>query len=284
MATSERVATPGRRGARRQAAAPQPALVLHRYDWSESSLILDLFTRDSGRVAAAAKGAKRPYSQLRSVLMPFQRVLVQFGHSRGDDAAEVHTLRSAEWAGDGTRISGEAWFAAFYLNELLMRLLARDDPHAQLFDAYAATLQGLDCGAAAEPEAVLRAFELLLLRETGVLPQLDRATLTQQPVTADQWYTLRPEQGLVASAAAEGALRGSHCLALAAALDAVAVGGEARLPLAPLHAACADAQAGLKAQLRAQLHYHLGGTKLRTRQIMIESYRLLATEPSTPSP
>jgi DNA repair protein RecO (recombination protein O) len=283
MATNERVAATGGRGARRQAAPAQPAFVLHRYDWSESSLILDLFTRDSGRVAAAAKGAKRPYSQLRSVLMPFQRVLVQFGRARGDEAAEVHSLRSAEWAGDGTRIAGDAWFAAFYLNELLMRLLARDDPHEQLFDAYAATLQGLSCGAEAEPEAVLRAFELLLLRETGVLPQLDRVTLTQQPVAEDQWYALRPEQGLVATGPAEGALRGSQCLALAAALDALAHGASG-CALAPLQSACADAQVGLKAQLRAQLHYHLGGTKLRTRQIMVESHRLLATEPSTSSP
>jgi DNA repair protein RecO (recombination protein O) len=271
------------RSRRRQAALPQPAFVLHRYDWSESSLILDLFTRDSGRVAAAAKGAKRPYSQLRSILMPFQRVLVQFGRARGDEAAEVHTLRSAEWAGDGLRIAGDAWFAGFYLNELLMRLLARDDPHARLFDAYAATLQGLSCGTDAEPEAVLRAFELLLLCETGVLPQLDRTTLTQQPLTADQWYALRPEQGLVAIGPAAGALRGSQCLTLAAALDALA-GGVSGSALAPLHAACADAQAGLKAQLRTQLHYHLGGTRLRTRQIMVESNRLLATEASTPSP
>jgi DNA repair protein RecO (recombination protein O) len=152
-----------------------------------------------------------------------------------------------------------------------------------LFDAYAATLQGLGCGADAEPEAVLRAFELLLLRETGVLPQLDRVTLTQQPVAADQWYALRPEQGLVATGPAEGALRGTQCLVLAAALDAVA-GGVSGCTLVPLQSACADAQAGLKAQLRSQLHYHLGGTKLRTRQIMVESYRLLATEPSTSSP
>jgi DNA repair protein RecO (recombination protein O) len=283
MATNERVVAAGGRSTRRHAASPQPAFVLHRYDWSESSLILDLFTRDSGRVAAAAKGAKRPYSQLRSVLMPFQRVLVQFGRARGDETAEVHTLRSAEWGGDGSRISGDAWFAGFYLNELLMRLLARDDPHALLFDAYATTLQGLGAGADAEPEAVLRAFELLLLRETGVLPQLDRTTLTQQPVTADRWYALRPEQGLVAVGPAEGALRGSHCLALAAALDALA-GSVSGAALAPLHAACADAQAGLKAQLRSQLHYHLGGTKLRTRQIMVESNRLLATDTSTLSP
>jgi DNA repair protein RecO (recombination protein O) len=89
------------RGSRRVASPGQNAFVLNRYDWSETSLILDLFTRDSGRVAVAAKGAKRPYSQLRSVLMPFQRVVVQFGRTRGDEAADVHNLRSAEWAGQG---------------------------------------------------------------------------------------------------------------------------------------------------------------------------------------
>jgi recombinational DNA repair protein (RecF pathway) len=80
------------------------------------------------------------------------------------------------------------------LNELLMRLLVREDPHPQLFDAYACTLQSLSTGGDPEPQAVLRAFELLLLRETGVLPQLDRITATQTPVAADQWIALRPEQ------------------------------------------------------------------------------------------
>ena len=80
----------------------EPAYVLHRYDWSESSLILDAFTRHQGRVALVAKGAKRPYSQLRPVLMPFQRLTLGFGVKRSDDA-EVWLLRQAEWAG------GPAW-------------------------------------------------------------------------------------------------------------------------------------------------------------------------------
>ena len=78
------------------------AYVLHSHDWSESSLILELFTRDHGRVVAVAKGAKRPYSQLRPVLMPFQRLVVTFGVKRSEDA-EVWLLRQAEWAG------GPAW-------------------------------------------------------------------------------------------------------------------------------------------------------------------------------
>ena len=110
--------------------------VLHHYDWSESSVILDLFTREQGRIAVAAKGAKRPFSQLRSVLLPFQRLHVSLGRvPSGDEAREVHPLRGAEWAGGHAMLSGAALFSGFYLNELLMKLLARHDPHAPLFDA-----------------------------------------------------------------------------------------------------------------------------------------------------
>ena len=126
------------------------AFVLHQYDWSESSLIVDLFTREQGRIAVVAKGAKRPYSQLRSVLIPFNRIHVGLGRAArsgsGDEQAtpEVQTLRSAEWAGGGSGMpAGAALFSGFYLNELLLKLLARNDPHPLLFDAYAATVPAL---------------------------------------------------------------------------------------------------------------------------------------------
>src|SRR5438876_76126 len=93
----------------RRAAAHLEAYVLHRYDWSESSLILDLFTREQGRVAVAAKGAKRPYSQLRAVLLPFQRIQVTLGRISGDEgASEIQNLRGAEWAGGPAMPSGAA--------------------------------------------------------------------------------------------------------------------------------------------------------------------------------
>ncbi|HEY6353715.1 MAG TPA: DNA repair protein RecO, partial [Burkholderiaceae bacterium] len=169
----------GGSGARR-AAATHDAFVLHSYDWSESSLIVELFTRDAGRVVAAAKGVKRPTSQLRALLMPFQLVQVQFARPRAvDQGAELRTLRGAEWGGgDVAALRGSGWFAGFYLNELLLRLLARDDPHPRLFDAYAATLQAFGDNETRR-EAALRAFELLLLRETGVLPEFNRTTQTQ---------------------------------------------------------------------------------------------------------
>ena len=94
---------------RRGASGPLQAYVLHQYDWSESSLILDLCTRERGRLAVAAKGAKRPYSQLRGVLLPFQRLYVSLGRGADEQGAEVQTLRAAEWAGGMPMPSGGPW-------------------------------------------------------------------------------------------------------------------------------------------------------------------------------
>lgn len=261
--------------------AVDAAFVLHSYDWSESSLIVELFTRDAGRVVAAAKGAKRPTSQLRAVLMPFQPIGVQLARQRGgDDASEVRTLRSAEWGGGpAIAMRGNAWFSGFYLNELVLRLLARDDPHPRLFDAYAGTLPRL-ADPEASAEAALRAFELLLLRETGVLPELDRTTLTQAPLTANGRYALRAAQGLVEAAVAEASLAGNVCLALAAALQAWSAQAPTVDALAQLQDACAQGRQTLKTQLRNELHYHLGTAALRTRQVMVDTQRLL--EAGTP--
>ena len=191
------------------ARGPLTAYVLHRYDWSESSLILDLYTREQGRLAVAAKGAKRPYSQLRGVLLPFQRLHVTLGRaSAGADESvrEVQTLRGAEWAGGAAMLTGDALFSGFYLNELLMKLFARHDPHPVLFDAYAATLPLLASADDAMIEAALRAFELTLLQQAGLLPELSVVTLTQQPVAAAQAYVLLPETGVAAARDGDAAL------------------------------------------------------------------------------
>ncbi len=100
----------------------EPAYVLHRYDWSESSLILEVFTRHHGRIALVAKGAKRPSSNFRPVLLPLQPLQLNYG---GD--AEIRTLKGAEWMGGHVMPTGESLLSGYYLNELLLRLLARDD-------------------------------------------------------------------------------------------------------------------------------------------------------------
>ncbi|HEX6362008.1 MAG TPA: DNA repair protein RecO [Albitalea sp.] len=244
------------------------AYVLHRYDWSESSLILDLFTREQGRLAVAARGAKRPYSQLRPVLLPFQRVNVGLGRvpkatdAGAETTAEVQTLRSAEWAGGGAMLTGAALFAGFYLNELLMKLLARQDPHPALFDAYAATLPALASADDAQVQAALRAFEMTLLRAIGVLPDLSLVTLTLDEVREDAGYALRPEAGVTVVRTGEAPIAGAALIGLQAALE------HGSLPA--LQQACARALPELKSMLRALLHYHLGSPVLRTRQLMLD--------------
>jgi DNA repair protein RecO (recombination protein O) len=251
-----------------RAAAPLSAYVLHRYDWSESSLIVDLFTREQGRVAVAAKGAKRPHSQLRAILLPFQHLHVTLGRlADGEGASEVQTLRQAEWAGGMAMLTGAALFSGFYLNELLMKLLARHDPHPALFDAYAGTLPSLVASDDAQDQAALRAFELTLLRQTGLLPELDVVTLTQQPVEPASAYALRPEAGIVAAARdGDAELTGAALVGLQAALE--------HGSLAALQQACAAALPALKGQLRALLHYHVGTPVLRTRQVMMDLQNL----------
>ncbi|MEP7281049.1 MAG: recombination protein O N-terminal domain-containing protein, partial [Rubrivivax sp.] len=211
----------GARPRSHRAAPALAAFVLHAYDWSESSLIVELFTRERGRLAVAAKGAKRPHSQLRPVLLPFQRLSVTLGRSPDDAALELHTLRGADWGGGLPLLGGGALFRGFYVNELLLKGLARQDPHEALFDAYAATLPALaDDGAAGA--AALRAFELLLLLASGVLPALDRVTASQQRLVEGSAYRLDPEAGLVAADTRHGGgvLDGGALTDLAEALAA----------------------------------------------------------------
>lgn len=239
--------------------ADEPAYVLHRYDWSESSLILELFTRHHGRIAVVAKGAKKPSSNFRPVLLPLQPLLVAFG---GD--AEIRTLKSAEWVGGQVMPTGEALLSGYYLNELLLRLLARDDPHPALFDVYAAAVRLLAGEDVAALQPGLRAFELLLLREIGLLPALDMQTATLAPLERGHRYALRAEGGLVEAGEgdARGSLSGEQWEALQAALD----------DPAPFHATLLQgaAMGELKPQLRALLHYHCGVATLRTRQLMMD--------------
>lgn len=259
----------------RRPPTPLSAFVLHQYSWSETSLIVDLFTREQGRLVVVAKGAKRPHSQLRSVLLPFQRILVSVGRTARsappDDATpEVQTLRSAEWAGGATLPSGAALFSGFYLNELLMKLMARHDPHPALFDVYAATLPALGGLENARTEArrddlhaqsALRAFELRLLQQVGLLPDLAAVSATLAPVEPGRVYRLNGASGVI-DGFGDTDLPGEALVAAQAALD------HGSLPA--LQAACLLALPSWRQALRGVLHYHLGTPTLRTRQLMVD--------------
>ena len=239
----------------------EPAFVLHHYDWSESSLILEVFTRHWGRVALVAKGAKRPTSQLRAVLLPLQPIVLNFGGE-----GEIRTLKSAEWAGGHVMPTGDALLSGYYLNELVLRLLARDDPHAALFDTYRQAVQVLASGFENTTAPLLRAFELLLLRDMGFLPDLGLQTLTLQALQTDKSYALLAEAGLRASTQAPF-LNGTQWLQLQAVLSEPDA-------LTRLLRICAqwssEDRTALQTQLRNLLHYHCGVNSLRTRQVMME--------------
>lgn len=246
--------------------ADEPAFILHSYPWSESSLILEVWSRRHGRLAMVAKGAKKPTSQFRPVLLPLQPLRLSWG---GD--AEVRTLKAAHWQGGHVMPVGDALLSGYYLNELLMRLLVRDDAHPALFDHYTHAVSGLAQPQTAQ-QAVLRAFELLLLRELGWLPTLDAEGGSMAALTETRPYLLMPEGGLRPALDGEAqALSGRQWLALQHALEDPA-------PFDALQRACmgeASGLSGLRPQLRTLLHYHSGVRVFKTRQMVLDVQSLV---------
>jgi DNA repair protein RecO (recombination protein O) len=169
----------------------EPAFVLHSYPYKESSLIVEAFTRHRGRVGLLARGARRPRSAIRGTLLSFHPLRLSWSASAG-----LGTLVAAEWEGGQPALSGMALMCGFYVNELLLRLLPREDAHEALFDVYAAAIARL--GAGNEPAGVLRGFELRMLRELGYAPPLDRDAGSGAPVQPGTRYAYLPERGPLA--------------------------------------------------------------------------------------
>jgi len=192
----------------------RPAFVLHTYAYRETSLIVEALTADHGRVAMVARGAKRPRSELRGVLQAFQPLTLSWS-----GVGELKTLMKAEWQGGLPLVGGAALLCGFYLNELLLRLLPREDPHPALFAHYRAALASLADGE--DQAAVLRRFELRLLAELGYALPLTHEAESGRPVEpmARYYYAFdrgprRVERGLPPGQALP-LVRGSTLLALA---------------------------------------------------------------------
>jgi len=181
----------------------EPAYVLHRRPYRDSSLILEVFVCGGSRIALVARGARRASSRWQSLLQLFQPILLSWG-GRG----ELGTLRRAEAIDAPPALRGQALLSAMYVNELLLRLLHRNDPHPGLFDAYQMALQELtslpvpmsEGGVAVGGlERALRLFELRLLREIGYGPMLDKEAYTLAPIETAALYHYVPETGPVLS-------------------------------------------------------------------------------------
>ncbi len=169
----------------------EPAFVLHSYPYKETSLIIEAFSRRLGRTALIAKGARRPRSALRGVLHAFQPLRLTWAGS-----GEMNTLVTAEWQGGMPFLRGFGLMCGFYVNELILRLLPREDSHENLFDAYADSLARLGHG---EPTAaVLRGFEKRLLAELGYAMLLDRDAASGAPIDPAIHYLYDPERGPIA--------------------------------------------------------------------------------------
>ena len=236
----------------KQRVAQQPAWILHSLPWRETSLIVDVFTRDYGRIALAAKGARRPMSELRGVLMAFQPLLLDFS-----GGGEVKTLIRGEWRGVQALLTGRALLCAYYLNELLLKLTAREDPHPALFEAYESAIVAL--GRGENLPRVLRRFELALLRELGYGVMLD-ADGNGQPFRSNESYLYIIERGpwpCEADVAQE-------------APDGVRIEGQTLIDLAANDFSRAETLHEAGYLLRALIHHHLGGQSLQSRRVLEE--------------
>jgi DNA repair protein RecO (recombination protein O) len=231
------------------------AFLLHAHPYSETSLVLDIFARQHGRLAVLARGARRPRSALRGVLMSFQPLeLGWFG------GGEVKTLAKAEWQGGLPLLSGKSLLLGYYLNELLLRLLPREDPHAALFGAYGEVLAALARGAT-EP-AELRRFEKALLRELGYGLSLDREAGSGDLVRPERQYAYQVERGVVEIGDADGVLPG------------LTFAGKTLLDLAADDYSDPRTLAESKALMRQLMSHYLGGQPLQSRRIFVELQEL----------
>jgi DNA repair protein RecO (recombination protein O) len=225
----------------------QAAFILHSYPFRETSLLLEVFSRNHGRLAMVARGARRPRSALRGVLMNFQPLrLSWFGKG------EVRTLHAAEWQGGQPQLQGTALLCGFYLNELLLNLTARDDPHESLFDYYQYTLQRL--AHERDHAATLRNFEKHLLQELGYALLLDQEAGGGRPVEADGRYRYVIERGVLRDGpdAPEGVTLAGKTL-----LDMTA--DDYGDPVSAQQA---------KQLMRTLLNHYLGGRVLHTRELI----------------
>lgn len=226
--------------------------VLHTYPYSETSLVVEMFLREHGRMPVLVRGARRPRSPQRGLFIPFQPIEVSCSAS-----GEVKTLYSAEWCAGLPLLTGRALILGYYVNELILALVPREDPHPDLFDAYVEALRALAAELDDGPD--LRRFELSLLRELGYGVVLDHDVSSGARVDGQSCYQFVLERGPVACAEETSEIRisGQTLLDMAA--------GEYDNPVS---------RSESKLLMRRLITHHLEGRELVSRRIFRELQNL----------
>jgi len=246
----------------------QPAYVLHRRAFRDSSLLVELFTPEYGRVGVVARAARRSSSRLSGVLQPFRSILVSWSGN-----VELPALNAAEAEGSNPWLTGQSLMGGFYLNELLVRLLPRFDPHPDLYAAYHNTVYALgeicqgianaQFGQAAAPqpssrlECALRIFEKHLLEEIGYGLVLEYEAEQGRPIEAQRQYIYHLMHGPVRRDTTQGDVMPNR----------LSIRGQSLLDLARGHLEDKVSLLEVKRLMRAALAEHLGERPLNSRRL-----------------
>ena len=228
------------------------AFGLHTNAWRETRYVVYMFSLEHVRVAMVAKGARRPRAALRGVLLAFQPLEISWSGT-----GELKTLTAAEWQGGQAMLSGSALMCGYYANELLVRLLPREDAHPRLFDAYATLLRRLSINA--PQDLALRAFELVLLQELGYAPTFD---------TDEQGEAVRPERDylFIIERGPVPATGDEH--------DEATLPGRVLLDLAREDLSHPETLAQAKSLMRRLIAHLVGARALESRRIFMELQEL----------
>ena len=224
----------------------QPAYILHGRAYRDTSRLLDVFTQDYGRITLVAKGSRSPRSKLQGILQVFTPLIISWSGK-----GEVQTLTGAESVKNTVNISGKHIISAYYINELLQRLMIHHDPHPTLFVLYQKTLEKFS---QEDDELVLRRFEKQLLAEIGYGLNLEYEHESGDTIQADETYYYDIEKGPINRSKSE-------------ALDALTVSGQTLLDLQKDTFSCQQSQKEAKQLMRIILSHHLGGKPLKTRNM-----------------
>lgn len=231
----------------------QSAFILHHRPFRDSSQILDVLSRDRGKVALVARGSRGTRSRLKGVLRPFLPLRLSWVQK-----SDMGTLTGAESAGAPFGLSGDALMAGYYVNELLLNFLHRHDPQPEIFDLYTEVLDGLHSDR--NTAAVLRRFEIVLLELLGYALSFDHEAAGHTPIDPNHSYEYRVDQGPVPVQRESGSMVFS---------------GATLLRIGQLQFEDDAVLQAASRLLRRAVAHHLGGKELKTRKVLADLHKRL---------